>query len=97
MALIESEFSVKQKRAVRDSAICVRTEKLCAFFNKLFSEGAEAMVLEMATLNFKMKDVDGLPFGIGLPLKEAIRACRKHPPDNWPGDAYVLIGRHVVS
>jgi anaphase-promoting complex subunit 1 len=97
MALTEHEFSVPQKKIVRDSDCCVRTEKLCKFYNKLFSKGAEVMVLEMATRNFKMKDVDSLPFGIGLPLKEAIRACRKHPPDHWPGDAYVLIGMLVAN
>eukprot|EP00474_Spongospora_subterranea_P010640 CRZ11098.1 hypothetical protein [Spongospora subterranea] len=38
-------------------------------------------------------DLDALPFGIALPLRGALRACRQQPPDDWPELAYELIGR----
>lgn len=37
-------------------------------------------------------DLDVLPWGVGLPLQQAIQHCRSNPPTDWPQEAYVLIG-----
>ncbi|ORY08304.1 hypothetical protein K493DRAFT_29218 [Basidiobolus meristosporus CBS 931.73] len=47
--------------------------------------------------DFQQRDLEQLPFGISLPLREAIHHCRKKPSANWPIDAYRLIGREDMA
>jgi anaphase-promoting complex subunit 1 len=46
--------------------------------------------------DFSLDDIDRLPFGVALPLREALRSSRHSPPSNWPTAAYHLIGREVI-
>jgi hypothetical protein len=57
----------------------------------------EKLVETMVKSNFKLKDVDCLPFGVALPLREAIRSCRATPPSSWGAEAYALIGREDLA
>ncbi|CAG8508489.1 9869_t:CDS:2 [Ambispora leptoticha] len=90
-------FNISITEINRDFDCCTRTLKVCGFYNELFAVGPASMVLKMAREGFKLKDVDALPFGIALPLREAIRKCRMRPPNDWPGDAYILIGREDLA
>merc|ERR1712129_45630 len=57
----------------------------------------EQLVLAMVEENFTLNDIDCLPLGIALPLRDAIKS-RKHSPSlNWPKDAYLLIGREDLA
>ena len=47
--------------------------------------------------DFKMKDLECIPFGIAQPLREAIHECFVNPPPNLPTDAYQLIGMSITS
>ncbi|CAG8436254.1 8034_t:CDS:2 [Ambispora gerdemannii] len=90
-------FNIPCPEIIRDFDCCTRTLKVCGFCNELFAVGPASMILKMVQEGFKLKDVDALPFGIALPLREAIRKCRMRPPNDWPGDAYILIGREDLA
>eukprot|EP01083_Nonionella_stella_P126448 382729_1 len=57
------------------------------------SNRAEQLTLAMVEENFTPNDIDCLPLGIALPLREALRSCKYNPTHDWPKGAYVLIGR----
>ena len=42
-------------------------------------------------------ELDCVPFGLALPLREAICASRRDPPPTWPKEALVLVGRCVTK
>jgi hypothetical protein len=58
---------------------------------------AERLVLAMVWSGFEVKDLDCLPFGIQIPLREALNQCRKTPPARWPADAYVIVDREDIA
>ncbi len=66
----------------------------------------------MVEEQIRLQDLEDIPYGIALPFREALRACRYFllytityqtygvrydPPDNWPVEAYVLIGREDLA
>ncbi|CAJ0745499.1 1491_t:CDS:10 [Entrophospora sp. SA101] len=81
---------------VHEVDCCLRTRQIIKIYNKLINGsnngGVESMILKMVDIGFKHKDIEALPFGVSVPLHEAIRKCRELPPSNWPADAYILIG-----
>lgn len=54
---------------------------------------SEAIVLAMVRDNFHRADLDSLPFGVALPLQDALWVCRQSPKLSWPLKAFALIGR----
>jgi hypothetical protein len=56
-------------------------------------ESCRAAVLVMASAGVSVHDVLSLPFGVAMPLLDAVHRCRSYPPTNWPVAAYALIGR----
>ena len=44
-----------------------------------------------------LADLDSLPAGVALPLRQAIQHCRSAPPTGWPREAYVLVGRNDIA
>ena len=54
-----------------------------------------AAVLKMSTFGWTLTDINGLPAGVGLPLRHALFRCQLEPPTDWPDEAYGLINRHV--
>lgn len=46
---------------------------------------------------FTLEDVERVPFGKALPLREALRSCRSSPPGDWPPPAYALVGRPDIA
>lgn len=58
-----------------------------------YDRRAEALLLAMVKDRFDRGDLEALPFGVALPLQDALMACRQNPASNWPYSALVLIGR----
>ncbi|XP_056022198.1 anaphase-promoting complex subunit 1-like [Ostrea edulis] len=57
----------------------------------------ERIVLFMTDLGMTLDDLEYLPIGFSLPLREAIFHCRYNPPSDWPEEPYVLIGRQDLA
>lgn len=54
--------------------------------------GAQRLVLELVRRHWTLAELDCLPFGVALPLRQALHQCRNNPPGDWPREAYVLVG-----
>lgn len=54
---------------------------------------AESLLLAMVEDNFCRTDLEALPFGIALPLQDALFSCRQNPKSSWRYRAFALIGR----
>ena len=80
-----------------------RTRLLCSYFSLLLSGGgtardrAEAVVLQMVRDGFTRAQLDLLPFGIGVPLRETLRLCCPSPPGDWSAAALQLVERDDVA
>lgn len=57
------------------------------------SRRTAAAVLDIDSKGWTIEEIDGLAFGVTLPLREAIRLCQLEAPEGWPARAYHLIGR----
>jgi anaphase-promoting complex subunit 1 len=51
----------------------------------------------MVKMSFTSESLDDLPFGISLPIREAMRICQMNPPSAWPLAAYKLLGREDLA
>ncbi|KAK2502624.1 hypothetical protein MC885_016599, partial [Smutsia gigantea] len=58
---------------------------------------AERLVVWMTNVGFTLRDLETLPFGIALPIRDAIYHCREQPASAWPEAVCVLIGRQDLS
>lgn len=58
---------------------------------------ARRLVLLMVEKGFGLVDLDNVPCGLALPLREALSLCRASPPPDWSKAAYTLIGREDLS
>ncbi|KAH9317547.1 hypothetical protein KI387_019316, partial [Taxus chinensis] len=54
-------------------------------------------VLSMVSEGFGLPQLDRLPYGVSLPLRHALDRCRESVPVDWPGPAYVLVGREDLA
>lgn len=57
----------------------------------------QKVVLGMVTAGITPAELECLPIGMALPLRESIWSCRHNPPLDWPAAAYVLIGREDLA
>ncbi|CAB4030254.1 Hypothetical predicted protein, partial [Paramuricea clavata] len=57
----------------------------------------DRMVLFMAKTGFTKDDLEALPFGVSIPLREAIYQCRNEPSFHLPEESYTLIGREELA
>nr|XP_020664001.1 anaphase-promoting complex subunit 1 [Pogona vitticeps] len=46
---------------------------------------------------FTLRDLESLPFGVALPVRDAIYHCRQQPASDWPEAVCLLIGRQDLS
>uniref|UniRef100_A0A672FMK0 Anaphase-promoting complex subunit 1 n=1 Tax=Salarias fasciatus TaxID=181472 RepID=A0A672FMK0_SALFA len=46
---------------------------------------------------FTLKDLDSVPFGVALPIREAIYRCREQPCSDWSEKVCLLIGRQDLT
>ncbi|XP_036606766.1 anaphase-promoting complex subunit 1 [Trichosurus vulpecula] len=58
---------------------------------------AEKLVLWMTNVGFTLRDLESLPFGVALPIRDAIYHCREQPASDWPEAVCLLIGRQDLS
>uniref|UniRef100_A0A4W6EXS5 Anaphase-promoting complex subunit 1 n=1 Tax=Lates calcarifer TaxID=8187 RepID=A0A4W6EXS5_LATCA len=50
-----------------------------------------------AGLGFTLKDLESVPFGVALPIREAIYRCREQPCSDWSEEVCMLIGRQDLT
>uniref|UniRef100_A0A8D2Q5M5 Anaphase-promoting complex subunit 1 n=1 Tax=Varanus komodoensis TaxID=61221 RepID=A0A8D2Q5M5_VARKO len=58
---------------------------------------AEKLVVWMTNVGFTLRDLESLPFGVALPIRDAIYHCRQQPASDWPEAVCLLIGRQDLS
>ncbi|XP_070590725.1 anaphase-promoting complex subunit 1 isoform X1 [Erythrolamprus reginae] len=58
---------------------------------------AEKLVVWMANVGFTLRDLESLPFGVALPIRDAVYHCRQQPASDWPESVCLLIGRQDLS
>lgn len=85
-------------RAVSPAELSARVVRyyLCLYpceNNEPYETRAEAAVLAMIQDGFSRVDLEALPFGVAVPLQDALVSCRQNPKPSWPYPAFVLIGR----
>ena len=81
--------------------ICLQTNLLFDFYRCIFlndsSNKHQELVKLMTNRNFTLSDLDKIPFGIALPLRESLSNCRNNPPHHWCFDEYKLINRDDLA
>uniref|UniRef100_A0A674IBW9 Anaphase promoting complex subunit 1 n=1 Tax=Terrapene triunguis TaxID=2587831 RepID=A0A674IBW9_9SAUR len=58
---------------------------------------AEKLVIWMTSVGFTLRDLESLPFGVALPIRDAVYHCREQPASDWPEAVCLLIGRQDLS
>ncbi|KAI1886381.1 hypothetical protein AGOR_G00213430 [Albula goreensis] len=58
---------------------------------------AEKLVIWLTSEGFTLKDLDSVPFGVALPIRDAIYQCREQPCSDWSEDVCLLIGRQDLT
>ncbi|XP_012512213.1 PREDICTED: anaphase-promoting complex subunit 1 [Propithecus coquereli] len=84
--------------------ICSLVDLLVQLSIALYILGDESSVSDEAsqylsriTVGFTLRDLETLPFGIALPIRDAIYHCREQPASDWPEAVCLLIGRQDLS
>nr|XP_046257770.1 anaphase-promoting complex subunit 1 isoform X2 [Scatophagus argus] len=64
-----------------------------------FSSGnlAEQLVVWLTSEGFTLKDLESVPCGVALPVREAIYRCREQPCSDWSEEVCLLIGRQDLT
>uniref|UniRef100_A0A8B9SCS9 Anaphase promoting complex subunit 1 n=1 Tax=Apteryx owenii TaxID=8824 RepID=A0A8B9SCS9_APTOW len=71
---------------------------ICSFRQSTsVSSLAEKLVIWMTNVGFTLRDLESLPFGVALPIRDAIYYCREQPASDWPEAVCLLIGRQDLS
>ncbi|KAI5108590.1 anaphase-promoting complex subunit 1 isoform X2, partial [Silurus meridionalis] len=58
---------------------------------------AEKLVVWLTSEGFMLKDLESVPFGVALPIRDAIIQCREHPSSDWSEEVCALIGRQDLT
>lgn len=58
---------------------------------------AKAAVSVMSAYGMTSEQLHQFPFGISVPLKEALKLCQEAPPMDWEPHQYVLIDRYDLA
>ncbi|XP_061646236.1 anaphase-promoting complex subunit 1 [Phyllopteryx taeniolatus] len=54
---------------------------------------AEQLVVWLTSQGFTLKDLESVPFGAALPIRDAVYHCREQPCADWSEEVCLLIGR----
>lgn len=78
---------------------CEQTNKITKLFTTLMLDidGEQAVVRALASDEFSNTFLDQLPFGVSLPLREAIWKCRRNPSPDLGPKALSFIGRNDLA
>ncbi|KAF9126351.1 Anaphase-promoting complex subunit 1 [Mortierella sp. 14UC] len=81
------------------SAPCDLTRKITRFFTALMKDeaGNQSAVRAIVDERFTSTQLDQLPFGISVPLREALWKCRNNPPPDMDSFALSFIGRNDLA
>ncbi|KAF9904755.1 Anaphase-promoting complex subunit 1 [Linnemannia zychae] len=81
------------------SAPCDLTRKVTRFFTALTMDetGYQSTVRAIVEERFTSMQLDQLPFGISVPLREALWKCRNNPPPDMDSFALSFIGRNDLA
>ncbi|KAJ3186825.1 Anaphase-promoting complex subunit 1 [Irineochytrium annulatum] len=80
--------------------LCRSTMHIVKVVNAMISSkisGAESAVFEMIACGMKSRELDVLPYGLSVPLREAIHSCRVNPNPNWDEKMLYFIGREDIA
>ncbi|KAJ0067016.1 hypothetical protein NL108_006265, partial [Boleophthalmus pectinirostris] len=66
----------------------------CNFKRKV---GSFVNKIAFLVLAFTLKDLESVPFGVALPIREAIYRCREQPCSDWSEEVCLLIGRQDLT
>uniref|UniRef100_A0A673WLP9 Anaphase-promoting complex subunit 1 n=1 Tax=Salmo trutta TaxID=8032 RepID=A0A673WLP9_SALTR len=58
---------------------------------------AVKLVVWLTSEGFTLKDLESVPFGVALPIRDAIYQCREQPCSDWSEDVCLLIGRQDLT
>ncbi|KAI8350725.1 hypothetical protein B0O80DRAFT_124721 [Mortierella sp. GBAus27b] len=82
------------------SSLGSQTRKVTLFFTNLMrndGDGDREAVRTILSEGFTRTELDQLPFGISVPLRDAIWRCRKNPSPDLNSDALSFIGRNDLA
>ncbi|GFS60501.1 anaphase-promoting complex subunit 1 [Trichonephila inaurata madagascariensis] len=82
-------LGVKEEEVVNDSLL-----SSCYSINY---NPKKAAVYLITKLGFTIKDINSLPIGLALPIKDALLNCWHEPSGLWSKDMFDLIGRRDLS
>uniref|UniRef100_A0A8C3TSE6 Anaphase-promoting complex subunit 1 n=1 Tax=Catharus ustulatus TaxID=91951 RepID=A0A8C3TSE6_CATUS len=80
--------------------ICERSKLVVLVSTGGQGEQGMCLVLSAAEFpgsGFTLRDLESLPFGVALPIRDAIYQCREQPASDWPEAVCLLIGRQDLS
>ncbi|CAG6016544.1 unnamed protein product [Menidia menidia] len=93
-----SKYLVKLSAGQKSSAIDLQYRRQSTVKVKFSSESlAEQLVVWLTSEGFTLKDLESVPFGVALPIREAIYRCREQPCSNWSEEVCLLIGRQDLT
>ncbi|CAL1295257.1 unnamed protein product [Larinioides sclopetarius] len=84
-----SGLGVKEEEAISDSVL--------SSCYTISSNPKKAAVFLITKLGFTIKDINSLPIGLALPIKDALLNCWHEPSGLWTKDVFDLIGRRDLS
>ncbi|KAG0072652.1 Anaphase-promoting complex subunit 1 [Linnemannia elongata] len=78
---------------------CEQTRKVATFYTALMDgdTGDQSAVRAIVEERFSTTQLDQLPFGISVPLREALWKCRNNPPPDMDSYALSFIGRNDLA
>uniref|UniRef100_A0A8C9YH22 Anaphase-promoting complex subunit 1 n=1 Tax=Sander lucioperca TaxID=283035 RepID=A0A8C9YH22_SANLU len=74
--------------------VCVQSSVNVKFSSESL---AEQLVVWLTSEGFTLKDLESVPFGVALPIREAIYRCREQPCSDWSEEVCLLIGRQDLT
>ncbi|XP_034943915.1 anaphase-promoting complex subunit 1 [Chelonus insularis] len=76
-----------QDTGLKEKDVCKKIEKPVT----------DQIVFMYYELGMKKEDLNLLPTGIALMIKDVMHRCRERPPPNWPTEAYELVDRQDLA
>uniref|UniRef100_A0A3B5BH31 Anaphase-promoting complex subunit 1 n=1 Tax=Stegastes partitus TaxID=144197 RepID=A0A3B5BH31_9TELE len=88
-----SKYLVKLSAALK---ICLPAQRRLCCVSKDTDSCTNLKTL-IPVLGFTLKDLESVPFGVALPIREAIYRCREQPCSDWSEEVCLLIGRQDLT
>ncbi|XP_023863200.1 anaphase-promoting complex subunit 1 isoform X2 [Salvelinus sp. IW2-2015] len=89
-----AKLSAGQKKTVIESAL---RRPSCMKPDAPNESLAVTLVVWLTSEGFTLKDLESVPFGVALPIRDAIYQCREQPCSDWSEDVCLLIGRQDLT